>query len=486
MKKLIIAAFSAVVPFAASFAQSNDPVVMTVAGVDVPRSEFEYSFNKNNGEDVVDKKSVEEYVDLFVNYKLKVAAALDAKLDTMSSFKEEYAMYRDQQVRPTLVTDADVEADALRLYQRIKENIGERGLVRPAHILLKLSTQATQEEQQQVKNRIDSVYQALKAGADFEELAKKLSDDVASGENGGLLPWIGPNQTFKEFEDVAYSLQKGQMSQPFLSPVGYHVVLMKDRKQLEPYDSLRAEFVNALERQGIREAIASSRIKHMVNASEGQLTAEEIMQARSDSLAAVDNDMKYLFKEYHDGLLLYEISSREVWDKAAADEVALQRYFESHKKDYIWDQPRFKGIAYHVKDKKDVKAVKNCVKNLPFDQWAEALRTTFNPDTIIRIRVEKGIFKAGDNATVDRMVFKTSSSSSTSNTSNSSYTSQDYPIDAVYGKKLKKYPDDYTDVRNQVVEDYQDLLEKEWVARLRQRYPVVINESVLKTINQHP
>ena len=461
-------------------AQQSDPVVMTVAGVDVPRSEFEYSYNKNNGQDVVDKKSVEEYVDLFVNYKLKVAAALDAKLDTMTSFKEEYAMYRDQQVRPTLVTDADVEADAQRLYQRIKENIGERGLIRPAHILLKLSTQATPEEQQQVKNRIDSVYQALTAGAKFEELAKKLSEDVASGEDGGLLPWIGPNQTFKEFEDMAYSLQKGQMSRPFLSPVGYHIILMKDRKQLEPYDSLRADFVTALERQGIREAIASSRIKHMVSASDGQLTSEAIMQARSDSLAAVDSDMKYLFKEYHDGLLLYEISSREVWDKATADEAALQRYFETHKKDYVWDQPRYKGIAYHVKDKKDVKAVKNCVKNLPFYQWAAALRSTLNPDSSIRIRVEKVIFKAGDNATVDRMVFK-SSMPVVSNDTN-----KDYPIDAVYGKKLKKYPDDYTDVRNQVVEDYQDMLEKEWVASLRQRYPVIINESVLKTINQHP
>jgi peptidyl-prolyl cis-trans isomerase SurA len=127
-----------------------------------------------------------------------------------------------------------------------------------------------------------------------------------------------------------------------------------------------------------------------------------------------------------------------------------------------------------------VKAVKNCVKNLPFDQWAEALRRTFNPDSIIRIRVEKGIFKAGDNATVDKKVFKIS------NPSVSSSTSKDYPIDAVYGKKLKKYPDDYTDVRSQVVEDYQDMLEKEWVASLRQRYPVIINESVLKTINQHP
>lgn len=463
---------------ASVWAQTDDPVVMTINGVDVPRSEFEYSYNKNNGEGVIDKKTVEEYVDLFVNYKLKVAAALDAKLDTMSDFKEEYAMYRDQQVRPTMVTDEDVLRDAKRLYDRIKENIGPRGLVQPAHILLKLSTKATPEEQQQVKTRIDSVYQALQAGADFGELAKRVSDERASAEAGGLLPWIGPNQTFKEFEDVAYSLQPGQMSQPFLSPVGYHIILMKGRKQMEPFDSLKTEFVSALERQGIRDAIASSRINQMVNASEGQLTAAQVMENRADSLAAVDSEMKYLFKEYHDGLLLYEISSREVWDKATDDEAALKAWFESHKKNYAWDAPRYKGIAYHVKDKKDVKAVKNCVKNLPFDQWTDALRTTFNPDSVIRIRVEKGLFKVGDNATIDRLVFKTANATAAGD--------PDYPIDAVYGKKLKKYPDDYTDVRSKVVEDYQDMLEKEWVAALRQRYPVVINEAILKTINQHP
>ena len=91
-----------------SVAQAQtDPVIMTVAGVPVPRSEFEYSYNKNNGADVIDKKTVDEYVDLFINYKLKVAAALEAKYDTLTSFKQEYTMYRDQQVRPTMVTDAD-------------------------------------------------------------------------------------------------------------------------------------------------------------------------------------------------------------------------------------------------------------------------------------------------------------------------------------------------------------------------------------------
>ena len=89
---------------AAVFAQS-DPVIMTINGVPVSRSEFEYSYNKNNSEGVIDKKTVDEYVDLFINYKLKVAAALDAHLDTLSSFKSEFAQYRDQQVRPSFITE---------------------------------------------------------------------------------------------------------------------------------------------------------------------------------------------------------------------------------------------------------------------------------------------------------------------------------------------------------------------------------------------
>ena len=458
-----------------SLAQSSDPVVMTVAGVDVPRSEFEYSFNKNNGDGVAEKKTVEEYAELYANYKLKVQAALDAKLDTMTSFQQEYAMYRDQQVRPTIVTDDELLATARKMYERTKEAIGPRGLVHPAHILLELSTQATAQEQEKTRQRIDSAYRALQAGADFAELAKKISQDPVSSKDGGLLPWFGPGQTLKEFEDVAYSLQPGQMSSPFLSPIGYHIILMKERKQLEPFDSLKNDLLTVLERREMREDIISNKLRQMVKASNGTLTQDQILEKRSDSLAATDPEMKYLFQEYHDGLLLYEISNREVWEKATENEAALKAWFDAHRKDYKWSQPRYKGIAYHVKDKKDVKAVKNCVKRLPFDQWAEALRTTFNPDSVIRIRVEKGLFKPGDNATVDRMVFKVPAEVKPL---------QDYPIDAVYGKKLKK-PSDYTDVRAQVVEDYQNDLERRWVASLRKRYPVVIHEEVLKTVNKH-
>ena len=460
----------------AAFAQS-DPVVMTVNGVPVTRSEFEYSYNKNNNDGVIDRKSVTEYADLYANYKMKVQAALDEHLDTLSSFKEEFALYRDQQVRPTLVTDAEVLVEARKAYDRAKENIGPRGLIQPADIYLFVSSKATPQEQERVKQRADSVYNALQNGADFAELAKKVSENMLTAKNGGLMGWMQPNQNYPEFEEVAYSLQPGEYSRPFLDPNGYHIVLMKARKQLEPFDQIKDQIVRSFERQGIRDAIAQQKLRNELAASNNSMTMEQVMEKRADSLAAVDPEMKYLMQEYHDGLLLYEISNRQVWDRAAKDEVGQSAWFEAHKKDYAWKEPHYKGIAYHVKDKADVKAVKKCVKNLPFDQWAEALRTTFNPDSVIRIRVEKGIFKQGDNPTIDRMVFKVANAKDKVN--------PDYPIDAVYGKKLKKYPEDYTDVRAQVITDYQEMLEQEWIASLRRRYQVKINEDVLKTVNQH-
>lgn len=458
------------------FAQSNDPVIMTINGEKIYRSEFEYSYNKNNSEGVIDKKSVEEYVDLFVNYKLKVVAALDAKMDTLTSFKNEFAQYRDQQVRPALITDEDVENEAKKIYQNTKNSIGEQGLIRPAHIFLMIRQQAAPEDLEKAKVRIDSIYNALKGGADFAELAKTLSQDPGSARDGGLLPWIGPGQTLKEFEDKAYALQVGEMSEPFLSPAGYHIVLMKERKQLEPYDSLRSNIMRFIEQRNLRDRIVEQKIEDLVKSSAGKLTKEEIMQQKADSLQALDSDLKNLIREYHDGLLLYEISNRLVWDKASKDEEGLAKFFKKNKKKYAWSEPRFKGMAYHVKVQEDVEAVKECVKNLKFDDWASALRNAFNSDSVIRIRVEKGLFKQGDNALIDREVFKKDTTVTAV---------KDYPIDATFGKLLKKGPEEYTDVRGLVTADYQDQLEKDWVAELRKKYTWVVDESVLKTVNKH-
>ena len=447
---------------------------MKINGQPVSRSEFEYSFNKNNSEGVIDKKSVDEYVDLFVNYKLKVEAAKEARLDTLKSFLNEFAGYRDQQIRPAMITDADIEAEARRIYEETRSRIdGNGGMTKPAHILVMVKQKADEAQQKAAKERIDSIYNALQNGADFAELAKKCSDDKGTAANGGELQWIAKGMTLKEFEDAAWALEKGQMSKPVLSPAGWHIILLKDKGNFFDYDSQRADIVRYIEQRGLREKIIDNKLDSIGKAQ--NTTAEKVLEAKRLELEANDSDLRNLIKEYYDGLLLYEISNRTVWEKAAADEAGLVAYFKKNKKNYKWDAPRFKGIAYHVKDQADVKAVKDAVKGLPFDQWADKLRKTFNNDSILRIRVEKGIFKQGDNALVDREVFGVDTIAKGL---------KDYPIDAVYGQKLKA-PKEMTDVKAQVLADYQDALEKEWVEGLRRKYAVEIDEEVLKTVNKH-
>ena len=251
---------------------------------------------------------------------------------------------------------------------------------------------------------------------------------------------------------------------------------MKERKQLEPFDSLKTSIYRFLESRNVRDKVARDSINRIVKASDGKLKMEDVLDQRTEELTAKDSDLKNLIREYHDGLMLYEISNRNVWDKAAKDDAGLAAYFKKNKKKYAWSEPRYKGMAYHVKNAADVDAVRDCVKGLAFDKWADKLRTTFNNDTVIRIRVEKGIFKKGDNALIDKEVFKKDTIVKPL---------ENYPIDAVYGKILKKGPEDYTDVKGLVTADYQDLLEKQWVAELRKKYPVVVNEEVLKTVNKH-
>ena len=474
MKKMFL--FASLLMSMAAGAQTDDPVIMTVNGEPVLRSEFEYSYNKNNSEGVIDKKSVDEYVELFINYKLKVCAALDAKYDTLKSYQDEFAQYRDQQVRPMLVTDADMEAEARKIYDETLERIGPDGLVKTSHILLRVEQQAPQEKWDEVKLRADSVLQALKDGADFAELAKQVSQDPGSARNGGQLPFVQHGQFVKEYEDVAFSLQPGELSGVVQSPFGYHIIKMDERKQLEPFEFHHDNILKFMEQRNMRDQIAMQKIDKVVADSDGALTKEQYMEQKADELSVNDTELKYLIKEYHDGLLLYEISNQLVWDKAAKDDDGLAKFFKKNKKKYAWDEPRFKGMAYHVKEQGDVKAVADCVRKLAFDKWADALRTTFNGDSVIRIRVEKGIFKKGDNALVDSVVFHKDTTVNKL---------KDYPIDATYGKLLKKGPEDCTDVRGLVVADYQEMLEKEWVAQLRRKYTFSVNDDVLKTVNNH-
>lgn len=457
-----------------SFAQSSDPILMRINGQSVTRSEFEYSYNKNNAEGVIDKKTINDYIPLFVSYKLKVEAAKDAKLDTLNSFQKEFASYRDQQIRPAFITDEDVEAEAKKLYAETQQQIDNNGgMLKLAHILILVPQHADSLTQLSAKHRIDSIYTALKKGAVFAKLAKELSQDQGSASKGGELSWIVKGQTLKEFEDAAWAMKDGEMSKPVKTAVGWHVILRKEHQNFYSYESQRDAIMNYISQRGLKENIIDKKLDSLAKAQ--HTTASDVLDAKRQEMEAKDLNLKYLIQEYHDGLLVYEISNREVWEKAQQDVLGQENFFKRNRKDYKWEEPRFKGMAYCTRQAEDIDNVKKAVKGKPFEKWADILRSTFNSDSVLRIRVEEGIFKKGYNALVDKQIFGKDTLATPI---------KDFPHTAVYGKKISA-PETVDDVRQQVISDYQEELEKRWVERLRKLYRVEIDENVLQTVNKH-
>ena len=457
-------------------AQTDDPVVMTVNGVDVTRSEFEYSFNKNNTDLVVDKKSLDEYVELFVNYKLKVAAALDAQLDTMEAFKKEVADYRAQQAEEYLVDNDFIEKEARNTYQQTAERIGPDGQFKAAHILVRLTQQATPMEQAQAKQRIDSIYAALQAGADFAEMAKKHSEDPGTAREGGMLPWLTRGQLLKEFEVAALALQPGEMSRPVLSPVGYHVIYMSERKPFEPYEFHRASIIQFLEQRGIRAHAKRSMGQKLAAQMGGNVTPEEALAKAEKELDAKYPEFGFLMKEFYEGSLLYEISTREVWNKAAEDTEGLEKYFKKNKKNYNYDEPVYRGLVVHCVSDDVLKQVQKLVKKQPQKEWVKVIREAFNSDSLLQVKMVRGPFKATQNVYADYYAFEQGERPDTV---------AGFPVTGVIGKLQKKGPDSYEDVRGPVTADYQNLLEQLWVKELRKRYSVTLYPEALETVNKH-
>ncbi len=478
MKKIFLAVCAMLLSSVAVMAQqSSDPIVMTVAGEAVTRSEFEYNFNKNNTEAVVDRKSVRDYADLFAAYKLKVRAALDARMDTSVAFKKEFRHYRNLQVRPMLVPEVVLEQQCHDYYDGLVKLLAGKDLIQPTHILVLVPQNATAQETERKRVLADSIYNAIIQGSDFADLALRLSDDAQSARNGGVLPWLGPGDAMKEFEDVAYSLQIGEMSKPFLSPVGYHIVKMLGRKQLEPFDTLHPQIHRFMERRGVHERLATDALSEIVKKYGSEYTVDQVLDMETERLCEENSDLRYLVREYHDGLLLYELCSTRIWEPAKTDTAGIEMYFKENVKNYAWDKPHFSGMIYYCANEADVKKVKKALKKVKDDGlWIQTVREQFNADTVT-VRMDKRLFVQGANGNVDALVFRVKGQEVKP--------LNGFPYCGIVGKKLKKGPAKWTDVGAKVVEDYQRYREEEYVAELRKKYPVVIYEDVLSTVNNH-
>ncbi len=354
MKSQLLFVFMMLVPMMVQAA--DDSILFTVGDMPVTRSEFEQSYLKNTTLSRVSHQTIADYLELYIDYKLKVKAALDAHIDATASFKAEYARCLNGLPEQTIpVSDAaSVVPQGSDKWRVRKMGYGE--VICPAQIMIRLPQKASLEEQRLAQKRIESIYQDLQNGADFGQMARQYSQDKNSSVADGVMGWYGRGQMLKEIEDVAFGLRKGEMSRPFLSTIGYHILLMKDRKPL---------------------------------AELGETSSYDVVKRPTHDdapIGDVEMPTQGMQKEYYEGILLYEQSKQSVGRHAAEDEEALRYYFKKNKKKY------------------------------------------------------------------KRKGFK---------------------------------PKDYTEVRELVVADLQEEMNKRWVADLRKKYPVSVNKKVLKTVNNH-
>lgn len=211
-----------------AFAQSDDPVLFSVEGKPVHVSEFDYIYSKNTGKNTdYSLQSLEEYLELYVKFKLKVERAKELQLDTIPDLKKELEGYR-KQLAKSYLTDKEVTDRLVReVYDRSKRDI------RLAHILVSLKENAGSEAVSTAKTKIDDIYNKLQNGLSFDDAVQQLSEDELSKENGGSLPFLNAMfpAGFYDLENVGYALKKGEISKPVRSKLGYHIVRLEESRE---------------------------------------------------------------------------------------------------------------------------------------------------------------------------------------------------------------------------------------------------------------
>jgi peptidyl-prolyl cis-trans isomerase SurA len=205
-----------------------DPVLMTVGGDPVTKGEFESIYRKNNQKDTKsDRKALEEYLELFTNFKLKVKAAKDAGKDTVKAFQNELKGYRKQLAQPYL-TDKDVNDKLINeAYERMKKD------VRASHILIKLGSDPSPKDTLIAFNKIMGLRNRVLKGEDFGVLASANSDDPSAKQNAGDLGYFTSMMMVYPFENAAYTTPVGQISMPVRTKFGYHILKVVDTRDAQ-------------------------------------------------------------------------------------------------------------------------------------------------------------------------------------------------------------------------------------------------------------
>lgn len=411
---------------------------------------------------------------------VKRAAAEAQCLDTLPFIRKKIEAYRGQllyrlaQSRPSQ-PERVVQARIHQVVKYLPQNV--------------MAARLRQAEQQ-----MDSLYEALQKGVDFKWCVQQFSDD--KGEH-----WISRLEVPVELEEQAFLLKPGEVSSPFYTPLGIHLLQVLERKERVPVSkreessdgsfmqtAVLTRWLSVLQRKyaympypaAIRQIQHHEATSHVLFTLQGEAYtgADFALFARSYSAgprkqfeaflakslldrvrSRLEQDFPELaaaFQSYRDSLLVYEFTRGQFLQDRVGEEASLLAYFEQHRSDYSYQTPKFQGVVIQAVSKRTAKQVRKFLKKLPVSEWKEAVRLIFGSGQHPEVCVTEGIFSLGSHPWVDYRVFKQLKPA----------LQPDYPVVLVLGEKMKA-PLSYEEVRGEVIRDCFRHWEEQWMNRFK-------------------
>jgi peptidyl-prolyl cis-trans isomerase SurA len=651
MKKQLLIVLSLILSFGAS--AQKDPVLLEINGKPVTKSEFLQIYLKNNNDPKYDKASLDEYLELFKKFKLKVAEAEALGYDTIPKLKKELDGYRKQLALPYLIDSAknlalvkesydrtinEVRAshilirlesnaspeDTLSAYNRIMalrkrilngeefENVAKgkngsddpsaannggdvgyftafqmvypfedmayntpvnnisdpfrtrfgyhilkvtdnrpaRGTIKTAHIMVAVSKDASKDDIQAAEKKINELHDKLKAGENFEALASDHSDDPSTSNKGGVLPPFGTGTTTRMvpvFEDAAFSLKKdGDFSSPVRTEYGFHIIKRLEWKDVQSFVEMKKELqgrVNKDERSKKTQDSFVSKLKNEYGYKDyskkalkwfiknidstyylGKWNAdklksnkpvftlgkdkftqqqfadyleanfrnvrkddskvvikqqfsawekEAILASEEGKLAGKHPEFKALVNEYHDGILLYEIMTDKVWNKAMKDTTGLREFFNTNRSKYMWGN-RVDAVVYECLNMDIANDVTKMLKNDTIN--SKHVLDKINKDSELNLRVRTNKFDKESTSFLKGRELQRGLNKA-------------FELDGKFyvikvTELLNPKEKEFSEAKGAATSDYQNFLEKNWLEELAKKHAIKINYDVLYSLGK--
>lgn len=412
-----------------------------------------------------------------------------------------------------------------------------RGEVEVSHIMLRAGTR----DEAKAKTLIADVHKQLGAGKKWEDLVKQYSEDPGSKDIGGKLrPFgVGALARIPEFDSVAFSLKTpGEISAPFQTTYGWHIVRLERKIPLPSFEESAASLKNRIARDPriqLSKQAAMNKLKRDFGFTENAATKTKVLvladtalakgkwkipgsfsanketlftlqdrkftahdflsyvqqhqrmnsmipekymellyagytesainEAFENKLLASNPEFKMLLTEYYEGILLFDIMEKEVWKKASEDSAGQHTFFDSHPELYKAGE-RVNATIYYADSK----------SNLELLSQSLLARDTIKTQDIVKNRnvySETGIFQREDRPALRDIEWKPGHyTSQNGNTHHLIVVRAMVPAGAL----------SFEDARASVISEYQNELEKNWLAELRKKYPVKINDKTKKYV----